>query len=385
MTPKDRAASEFKKKYGDAPPWIVRSPGRVNLIGGHTDYNDGFVLPMAINYATWIAFRPRQDDRVEVMSLDMDDTIEFNLKNLEKSKSGWGEYVKGVAWALKEKGFVLKGWEGILIGNVPIGAGLSSSASIELSVAKAFSLASGFEWDPVEIAKAAQHAENEWVGMKCGIMDQLISAAGKKDSALLIDCRSLELRSIPFPSNIVAVILDTNTRRGLVDSAYNERRNQCESAASFFGVLKLRDVSLEDFNKRKEEMEPLERRRAQHVITENNRVLESVDAMESGDAALLGELLNAAHKSISEDYDVSSNELNAIVEIAQAQPGCFGARMTGAGFGGCAVALVDKSHLDEFLVEVVEEYKERTGLDSEVYSSSASEGTNLVGGSRRAA
>ena len=385
MTPKDRAASEFKKKYGDAPPWIVRSPGRVNLIGGHTDYNDGFVLPMAINYATWIAFRPRQDDRVEVMSLDMDDTIEFNLKNLEKSKSGWGEYVKGVAWALKEKGFVLKGWEGILIGNVPIGAGLSSSASIELSVAKAFSLASGFEWDPVEIAKAAQHAENEWVGMKCGIMDQLISAAGKKDSALLIDCRSLELRSIPFPSNIVAVILDTNTRRGLVDSAYNERRNQCESAASFFGVLKLRDVSLEDFNKRKEEMELLERRRAQHVITENNRVLESVDAMESGDAALLGELLNAAHKSISEDYDVSSNELNAIVEIAQAQPGCFGARMTGAGFGGCAVALVDKSHLDEFLVEVVEEYKERTGLDSEVYSSSASEGTNLVGGSRRAA
>ncbi|MEN8241613.1 MAG: galactokinase [Chloroflexota bacterium] len=378
MNPKERVITEFKRKYNQDPKWVVRSPGRVNLIGGHTDYNDGFVLPMAINYATWIALRPRSDKKVVVRSLDLDGRIEFDLDDFENTDSGWGEYVKGIAWALLEDGLQLSGWEGVLSGNVPIGSGLSSSAALELSVAKAFSLTSGFSWDVLKISKIAQLAENDWVGMKCGIMDQLISAAGEKDHALLIDCRTLESSPVPLPAGTAVVVLDTNTHRGLVDSAYNERREQCESAAEFFGVSKLRDVNLDEFHKRETEMDPLSRKRARHIITENDRVQKSAEAMKNGDAQLLGNLISAAHKSISEDYEVSSKELDLIVEIALEQPGCFGSRMTGAGFGGCAVALVDEDQLDSFVTNIMGQYKNKAGLEAKVYVSRACEGTSVI-------
>ena len=215
---------EFKQRFSGDPVWITKSPGRVNLIGEHTDYNDGFVLPMAINYATWVALRPRNDGKVITTALDLDQSLEFDLNSVTKGKNDWQEYIKGVAWALQQDNRQLTGWEGVFSGNVPIGAGLSSSAALELAMARAFSLVSGFEWDPARMALTCQKAENLWVGVSSGIMDQMISASGKKDFALLIDCRSLETKHVPLPQNTQIVILDTNTRRGLVDSDYNDRR-----------------------------------------------------------------------------------------------------------------------------------------------------------------
>ncbi|MEA3310451.1 MAG: galactokinase family protein, partial [Chloroflexota bacterium] len=208
----------FAERFDEPPAFLVRAPGRVNLIGEHTDYNAGFVLPMAIDRALWIALRPRSDRRVSVHSLDFDETAEFELDALEQQDAGWVEYLKGVAWALQEAGYALRGWEGMLSGDVPSGAGLSSSAALELATARAFASVSAFPWDPVEMALLAQRAENEWVGVNCGIMDQLISAAGQAGHALLIDCRSLALTPVPLPPETVVVVLDTNTRRGLVAS-----------------------------------------------------------------------------------------------------------------------------------------------------------------------
>ena len=367
----------FMARFGEAAKQVVRAPGRVNLIGEHTDYIDGFVLPLAIERAVWIALRPRNDRRVQLHALEFNSEGQFDLDHLEQA-SGWLEYPKGVAWALQEAGLELQGFDGVISGDVPRGAGLSSSAALELAVAKAFQVVSGFAWEPARMAQLAQRAENRWVGVNCGIMDQLVSAAGVAGHALLIDCRSLELTPVPLPPGSQVVILDTATRRGLVDSAYNERRRQCEAAARFFGVAALRDVSLAQFSAAADKLEPLMAKRARHVVSENERTLQAAEAMRRGDSVRLGQLMNASHASLRDDFEVSSAALNAMVETAQAHSGCFGARMTGAGFGGCAVALVAEAQITAFVAEVTAHYQQRTSLTPQVTVTMASQGASEV-------
>lgn len=368
----------FQSRFGGAPAFVVRAPGRVNLIGEHTDYNDGFVLPVAIDRAVWIALRPRADGQVSVHSLDLDRSATFNLARLRHEQAGWVEYVKGVAWALQEAGYRLAGWEGVIAGDVPRGAGLSSSAAIELATVRAFQAVSGFAWNPAVMAKLGQKAENQWVGMNCGVMDQMISAAGQADHALLIDCRSLETQAVPLPSGTVVVVLDTATRRGLVDSAYNERRSQCEAAARCFGVPALRDVSVAQFAARADELDEVTRRRARHVITENERTLAAAEAMRRGDAVELGRLMDASHISLRDDFEVTNDELDIMVEVARQQAGCLGARMTGAGFGGCAVALAPASLAAAFAESVAARYQAAANLIPAIYVCAASAGASIV-------
>ncbi|MGO8691654.1 MAG: galactokinase [Thermoguttaceae bacterium] len=375
---KQDIAQHFTQRFGQVPRWIVRAPGRVNLIGEHTDYNDGFVLPLAIDRAVWIALRPRKDRRVAVHSIDYNESGEFALNGMVHEKAHWIEYLKGVAWALHDAGFTLSGWEGVLSGDVPLGAGLSSSAAVEMATARAFAVAGGLPWDPAGMAKLGQRAENKWIGVNCGIMDQMISASGRAGHAMLLDCRSLETRPAPLSADVAVVVLDTSTRRGLVDSAYNERRAQCEAAAKFFGVKALRDVTPEEFQRRQSEMDPTTRRRARHVITEDDRTLRAVEAMARGDMAALGKLMNESHASLRDDYEVSSDALNAMVECAAAHAACYGARMTGAGFGGCAVAVIRAEAADDFVAKTAAAYQARTGHKPAVYVCQATNGAEVV-------
>ena len=382
---RDTVADAFAAHYGEAPAFVARAPGRVNLIGEHTDYNDGFVLPMAIDRAAWLAFRPRADDRVVVSALDFDDsTTEFDLGTLaqhagEPHAEGWAEYARGVAWAFGERGQALtRGLDGVVAGDVPVGAGLSSSAALELALARAFATTSALPWDPTAAALLSQRAENAWVGVNSGIMDQFIAAKGQAGHALLIDCRSLESRLVPVPASVAVVVLDTATRRGLVDSAYNERRGACERAAAYFGVKALRDVTIEVFEARGGDLDAVTRKRARHVITENARTLAAADALERGDVAALGALMDASHVSLRDDFEVSRPELDAIVRLARAHPACLGARMTGAGFGGCGVALVERAQADNFAQLVAARYEAEVKLRPAVYVCTASDGAAIA-------
>jgi galactokinase len=366
----------FEARYGEAPAAVVRAPGRVNLIGEHTDYNDGFVLPMAIDRDVRIALRPRADASVRVFAVDVDEEATFSLASLERA-DGWQEYLKGVAWALADDGVRLAGFDGVLIGDVPRGAGLSSSAALELAACRAFQASSAFAWQGERMARLCQRVENGWVGVNSGIMDPLISALGREGHALLLDCRTLEAEAVPLPEGHVVVVLDTGTRRGLVGSAYNERRAQCEAAAQHFGVPALRDVSPDAFEAGAEGLDELPRRRARHVIGENARTLAAADAMRHGDAATLGRLMNASHASLREDFEVSSPALDAIVACAQQHPACRGARMTGAGFGGCAVALVEERAADAFVRAVTHCYDMPERVSS-VYVCRAADGASRI-------
>jgi galactokinase len=374
----EQVTAEFQEHFGQPPAHIVRAPGRVNLIGEHTDYNDGFVFPMAIDRAAWIALCPRDDKRVIVHSVDFDQTAEFTLDHLSKAGDEWIEYVKGVAWALIEAGHALGGWEGVLTADVPIGAGLSSSAALEMATARAFNLTSNFPWNPAAIAKLGQKAENQWVGAQTGIMDQMISASGQADHALLIDCRSLETQLVPLPPGTVIVVLDTATRHQHTGSGYNERRAQCEAAARYFNVPALRDVTLEQFEARADGLDDVTMRRARHVITENARTLETAEAMRQGDAAKMGKLMDASHVSMRDDFEISREEMNTMVEIAQGHPACYGARMTGGGFGGCAVALVRVEEAQVFADAVDAAYSKATGLTPSIYVCKATDGANVI-------
>jgi galactokinase len=333
---------------------------------------------MAIDRAIWIALRPRQDGEVCIHSLDFDETTRFALHSLRNTNEDWGEYLKGVAWALQEEGYGLRGWEGVLAGDIPRGAGLSSSAALELATARAFAAVSDLPWDAAKMAKLCQRAENDWVGMRCGIMDQMISAAGGAGHALLIDCRSLETNLVPLPPETAVVVLDTGTRRGLVDSAYNERRRRCEAAARFFGVPALRDVSVEQFEARSGELDEVTRRRARHVITENARTLQAAEAMQGNDPARMGRLMNGSHTSLRDDFEVSSRELDAMASCARLEDGCYGARMTGAGFGGCAVALVRAEATDTFASNVADFYQTATDIAPNIYVCAAADGAMVV-------
>lgn len=375
---RERVIAQFVRRFGEPPALLARAPGRVNLIGDHTDYNEGFVLPMAIDRAVWIALRRRSDARVAVHSLDFGDDADFAVSGEMQRGSGWAEYVRGIAWALRPASDGAGcGWEGVAAGDVPLGAGLSSSAALELATARAFAGVWGIEWEPVRVARLAQRAENEWVGVNCGIMDQLISACGRAGHALLIDCRSLESTAVPLPSPVSVVVLDTATRRGLVDSAYNERRSQCERAAMHFGVRALRDVDRRALEERGEELEPVTRRRARHVVTENARTIAAAEALAYGDVGRVGELMDESHASLRDDFEVSRPELDAMVRLARSTDGCLGARMTGAGFGGCAVALVLADAAEDFAADVAARYERSVGRRPAVYLCRAAAGASL--------
>jgi galactokinase len=368
----------FKNRFGKEPGFVVRAPGRVNLIGEHTDYNDGYVMPMAIDRATWIALSPRADGKVRLHSVDYQETASFDLADLRKEKMSWAEYPKGVASVLQNEGYALSGWDGATVCDVPMGAGLSSSASFELAVARAFAAVSGFEWDAPKMARLCQKAENQWVGVNCGIMDQMISAVGKAGHAVLIDCRDLSMQAVPLPEGTSVVVMDTATRRGLVESAYNDRRAQCEAAAAFFGVPALREVPMNTYVAKAKEAASAKWRRARHVISEIQRTVEAAEAMKKGDATRLGRLMNESHDSLRDDFEVTNKQLEVMVEIARKTGGCIGARMTGAGFGGCAVALVQSGAAQSFIEQVGTLYEKETGLTPKIYLCEATNGAELV-------
>ena len=372
----EKVTEAFRERFGTQPEVVVQAPGRVNLIGEHTDYNDGFVLPLALERATYLALRRRDDTQVIAVSLGRGETT-FDLTELQRGQ-GWAEYLKGVAWALQEDGFTLSGWEGVLASDVPGGAGLSSSAALELATMQAFSVASAFAWEPKRMAKLAQRAENEWVGAQTGIMDQLISACGEAGSALLIDCRTLATTPVPVPAGTAIIVMDTATRHSHVDSGYNDRRRQCEEAAAFFGVPALRDVSEAQFRAREANLSEPARRRARHIITENDRTVAAAEAMGRGDAETLGRLMSESHTSMRDDFEISSPELDRMVALAQAEAACYGARMTGGGFAGCAVALVREDAVDGFNETVAAAYKKATGLEPALYVCHGAAGASVV-------
>ena len=375
---RERIEQAFEEQFGSHATFVVRAPGRVNIIGEHTDYNDGFVLPMAIDRAVWMALRPRDDGRVFVRSLEQAQPTDFALDNIQHTAEGWSEYVKGMAAMLQEAGYDLEGWEGVLSSDVPVGSGLSSSAALEMGVGCAFAAVSGFPFDGVEMARLGQKTENEWVGANTGIMDQMISANGQEGYALLIDCRDLSTQPIPLPEGAAVVIMDTMTRHSHTESGYNERRASCEKAADYFDVSHLRDVRFEQLQDAESELDEVTYRRARHVITENQRVMDAVQAMKAGDAATLGALMNASHASLRDDFEVTNEALDIMAGVAQAQPGCYGARMTGGGFGGCAVALVQADMAEEVATAVAREYEAATDLNPKIYVTSATGGTAVV-------
>ena len=382
MTSRQRVLDSFAERCGRPAQFLVRAPGRINLIGEHTDYNDGFVLPMAIDRATWIALEPSDDGACTAFSLDLGQGTSFFLGGDLSHGDGWDDYARGVAWSLRQGGYELRGWRGVIGSDVPIGAGLSSSASLELAIARAFAVVGGHAWDPVSMAKLAQRAESQWVGLNCGIMDQLIVAAGHQGQALHIDCRSLTFDAIPVPGDVAILVLDSAAPRTLATSAYNVRRAQCESVVAavssvYPGVRALRDVTQDMLHSVAGSLTHVELMRARHVITENERVAHSVEAMRLRDSRRLGQLMYQSHESLRRDYEVSSNELDLLVSLARAEPGVLGARLTGAGFGGCVVAVVKTEFAPIAAASIIGQYRNRSGRDGRAFVSTASAGASV--------
>jgi galactokinase len=375
---KEKTVQIFKKKFGLAPTRFFRAPGRVNLIGEHTDYNDGFVLPCAINYQTVIAATPRPDDRVHVIAADFGEQVsEFSLAGeIEHNPATpWSNYVRGVAWALARRGYRLQGANLAIAGDVPKGAGLSSSASLEVVVGLALTRLSGLEVDLKTLALTGQQAENEFVGMRCGIMDQFIAALGQKEHALLIDCRSLDYRAVPIPAGTAIIIANSNVKRGLVDSEYNTRRQECEAAAAHFGVPALRDVSPDVFALHADELDETVAKRARHVITENTRTEAAAEALAQGDLKRMGRLMAESHASMRDDFEITVPPIDALVEIvAEVIGDAGGVRMTGGGFGGCIVALAPQELAPAVEAAIAEKYPAASGLQATVYVCQATAG-----------
>lgn len=372
----------FTKAYGTNACCWVQAPGRVNLIGEHTDYNDGFVLPCAINYQTIVAATPRDDRTVRVCALDYGSAIdELNLDQEIEFIEGklWANYIRGVVKYLMQRGYALQGADLAVGGNVPQGAGLSSSASLEVAIGQLFKRLCGLTISQAEIALNGQQAENQFVGCNCGIMDQLISAQAQAQHALLIDCRSLECQPVSLPAGHSVLIINSNKQRGLVESEYNTRRAQCEAAAQFFGVAALRDVPWQHFIEREPDMEPITAKRARHVISENNRTLNAAQALASGDVQTLAKLMAESHASMRDDFEITVPEIDALVAIVKAVIGeRGGVRMTGGGFGGCVVALLPDDLVDEVMAAVERDYPAQTGLQADCYLCQASAGAGDV-------
>jgi galactokinase len=381
MSVEEQARSLFREVVGGEPEVLVRAPGRVNLIGDHTDYNDGLALPVAIDRELWIAARPAPGG-VELTSARTDDRVRVDL-DLGGDRSGaprlegWGCYVQGVAWALAQTGLPLQGWHGVIASGIPDGAGLSSSAALELAVARVFAAVAGIDWDPLAMARASRRAENEWVGVASGLLDQLACALGRRGEALRIDFRSLEVAHVSLPAEIAIVVMDTTTRRSLASSSYNDRHRECQAAAAAFGVDSLRDLALERIEAAKGIDDRL-LRRARHVVTENARVDATVAAFASQDLGEVGRILDRSHVSLRDDFESSGDALDAIVEAARSAPGCHGARVTGGGFAGCAVALVEREAVAAFDRAVRRRYQAATRLDAVLYACQAVGGTERM-------
>ena len=351
--------SRFRELFGrDAAPLLAVAPGRVNLIGEHTDYNDGFVLPMAIARWVAVAYAPRDDGTLRAHAVAFDETRDVALRGLEPQPGlGWFGYVAGVAWAMAAEGPRPAGADLLVAGDVPLGAGLSSSAALEMATARALCAVSGIAWAAASMARIGQKAEGEFVGVSCGVMDQIASAAGQEGCALLLDCRSLEIQTVPIPEQAAVVVMDSGVRRSLEQSAYNQRRGSCEAAVAALreripGLRALRDVDEELLASGRTRMDPVAFRRATHVVAENRRPHAFAAALRAGDLPEAGRLMNDSHASLRDLYEVSCPELDRLTDLARRHPACFGARLTGAGFGGCAVALVAASELASFVAEV---------------------------------
>jgi galactokinase len=361
-----------------------RAPGRVNLIGEHTDYNEGFVMPAAIGFSTFVTVSPHDDRKVSLFSENLSDEIEFDLDDPNLEATGhWSDYPKGVAVTLERSGYRLKGAKLTIRSEVPIGSGLSSSAAIEVATCYALVRNSGLCVEPVEMAKLCQRAENEFVGMRCGIMDQFVSCCGEAGKALMLDCRSLDHKLLPLPQETRLVICNTMVKHALAASAYNKRRAECEAGVRHFAqslpnVRALRDVTEADLKRYGSDLSEVVYRRCRHVITENARVLEAAQALEHGDLDTFGRLMNESHRSLRDDYEVSCRELDLMVELAHEREGVYGARMTGGGFGGCTVNLVNAENVDEFERTVAQGYTEATGLRPEIYICSTADGAGEV-------
>ncbi|MGR5128177.1 galactokinase [Photobacterium swingsii] len=374
--------TSFEQVLGYAPSHIIQAPGRVNLIGEHTDYNDGFVLPCAINYQTVVAAAKRDDNLVRVVSVDYGNAIdEFDLTEaitFQHDKM-WANYIRGVVKCLMERGFTFSGADISVSGNVPQGAGLSSSAALEVVIGQTFKVLYNLEISQAEVALNGQQAENEFVGCNCGIMDQLISAEGRENHALLIDCRSLETVPVSMPEDMSVVIINSNKKRGLVDSEYNTRRAQCEEAARIFGVPALRDVSIEAFEAKAAELDEMVAKRARHVITENDRTERAAKALIANDMTLMGELMAQSHASMRDDFEITVFEVDTLVDMVKEVIGEHGGvRMTGGGFGGCIVALVPPALVDAVTATVEANYEAKTGLKASIYVCQAKDGASLV-------
>lgn len=373
------ATSAFKNAFGETQQHLVQAPGRVNLIGEHTDYNDGFVLPCAINFGTLIAASARRDPVVRVVAADYNGEMdEFRLDQpiVPLADGAWPNYVRGVVKYLQEHGLPLQGANLALTGDVPQGAGLSSSASLEVAVTQAFKTLQGFDdLSPTDMALIAQRAENRFVGCNCGIMDQLVSARGEAGCALLIDCRSHETRAVPMPPDVVVMIVHSRVRRGLVGSEYNTRRKQCEAAARHYGVRALRDLSLAQLEAQAGDLDATVFRRARHIVTENQRTLDAAEALAAGDLCRMGLLMAASHDSMRDDFEITAPAVDQLVDILQSAIGADGgARMTGGGFGGCAVALLPLDQVDSVRQAVARHYRAPTGEAGTVYVCQASAG-----------
>jgi len=361
-----------------------QAPGRVNLIGEHTDYNDGFVMPVAIEFSTRATVDARTDRKLVIQSDAYEETRAYSLDDGALESSGhWSDYVLGVAVTLERAGYRLSGADLQLASDVPIGAGLSSSAAVEVATALALASISGISLDPVEIAQLCQKAENEFVGMRCGIMDQMISSCGREGSALMLDCRSLEHTLLPLPRGLRVVICNTMIRHELAAGEYNRRRADCEAGVEQLRqglphVRALRDVSLEELAAHESVLPERVYRRCRHVVSENLRVAEAADALERNDADALGRLMKESHASLRDDYEVSCAELDLMVSLANAAPGLIGARMTGGGFGGSTVNLVEAGAVDAFRHTVSDAYRRETGIEPQVFVTNAAAGAREV-------
>jgi galactokinase len=381
--------TEFEKRFGERPLHIAHAPGRVNLLGEHVDYNDGFVLPAAIDLATWIAFSPSGSDTSTLVAIDLQDETTFDLSGVRSKKaadgtplSEWALYPAGMVWALQEKNFAIKGMKAVFSSDVPRGASLSSSASVEMTFGKAWEKLGGWSIPPMELALIGQRAENMYVGMNCGIMDQFASACGEKDRLLLLDCRSLEYRSLPLPNNVSIVIADTTIRRTLVSSAYNKRRESCEEAVRLLQqklptLKSLRDISIADFEELASILPKETEMRARHVVNEIDRTSRAIPLLEKGEVAAFGKLMNECHASLRDLYAVSGPELDLMARLAQPIDGCYGARQTGGGFAGCTVNLVKKEKTEDFSRILSSQYEKQTGLHPAVYICEASDGAAI--------
>ncbi|WP_332397211.1 galactokinase [Vibrio metschnikovii] len=374
--------ASFEQVLGYAPSHIIQAPGRVNLIGEHTDYNDGFVLPCAINYQTVVAAAKREDSLVRVVSVDYGNAFdEFDITQEIKFQENkmWANYIRGVVKSLLERGYSFTGADISVSGNVPQGAGLSSSAALEVVIGQTFKELFNLDISQADIALNGQQAENEFVGCNCGIMDQMISAEGRENHAMLLDCRSLATQAVPMPEEMAVVIINSNKKRGLVDSEYNTRRQQCEEAARIFGVKALRDVTIEQFNEKVSELDDMVAKRARHVITENDRTVEAAQALRTHDMKRMGELMAESHASMRDDFEITVKEIDILVEIVKEVIGDQGGvRMTGGGFGGCVVALVPLLLVDKVKATVEAHYQAATGLQASMYVCQATQGAGLV-------